>query len=538
MSSTIDGLSDLPTEILQTIFNNGAFPTTSLYFLALLSRRLHVIALPIFLSRNGMDLASNVATVTMRGSRQYDLFSGLRICLFLSSIQRVTFIIPHPNSISILLFTTQLRRMKQLNNVFSSVKAVTIELDRPDLDQPLLVGHDDLLAAWDSCFGHLLAGIIQRQCTSLTVVYGACVRPRLKPAVPAIFRKSIFRPLLPLTARGFRLDSRRVRHAHPSTSPEWCRSSQLTTLNIHSATLILPPSLYWTLAALRQSRLSSIAINMRITDADTWTIVLPLLAAAAPHVTTVSLTQVDVTLSCADVLTFLSRLPQLTDINIELTCFRTIYGSTSTTMKLDGPTPRLQNLVTLRAPARWVGHLMRKRNCFPSIQTICVVWVPAINPADQSHFETLAPLAMLSAVIRQLGARNLAPHLSLHIDYPMPRVYADLSFLALAPTQLESFDRLQTLRVTGPRQNINTKNIVVSRGTCALGGRTRTGSAAHAIVEDNPAERRSTGVTALTGARKLGVAQSLDRKSYTTSRVLDPEIPCGEKWRRTCVGNG
>lgn len=63
------GISDLPVDILVNILEDSTIPTETLYFLALLSRRLNYIALPLCFSRNGIDLETKSVTITLRAYR-------------------------------------------------------------------------------------------------------------------------------------------------------------------------------------------------------------------------------------------------------------------------------------------------------------------------------------------------------------------------------------------------------------------------------------------------------------------------------------
>ncbi|KAJ6538097.1 hypothetical protein B0H19DRAFT_1270462 [Mycena capillaripes] len=72
------GIISLSSEILLKIFEDPAFPTESLYALALLSRRLNFIALLIYYSRNGIDLQGNSAEAALDIDR-VDFLSALQI---------------------------------------------------------------------------------------------------------------------------------------------------------------------------------------------------------------------------------------------------------------------------------------------------------------------------------------------------------------------------------------------------------------------------------------------------------------------------
>jgi hypothetical protein len=73
------GILDLPTEILGNIFE--CLPNEPLYYLALMSRRLHFIVFPIYFSRNSVAVDAKYAEFTLRVDR-WDVLSALQICPF------------------------------------------------------------------------------------------------------------------------------------------------------------------------------------------------------------------------------------------------------------------------------------------------------------------------------------------------------------------------------------------------------------------------------------------------------------------------
>ncbi|KAJ7148055.1 hypothetical protein C8R43DRAFT_1129212 [Mycena crocata] len=279
------GLLDLPTEILHKIFDTRAFPTDTLYHIAVLSRRLRSIALPVYLSRNGMDLASNSATITMRIDR-LDLLSRLQIALFISFMERITFILPHPSCTSIAPFLAQLKRVESFISRLSFVREVTLQLYSIEYSQCLSVGDDNILRTWTSRFGALLNSILQAKCTALTVVHGSYLTRSYELIPPGFFRK-YFRAK---DAAAFRHDLRQGKDTVSVPLPLSGASSHLTTLNIQSTTLIMPPGLNWTLGILRHASLTSLTLHMSaLVEPLTWRIVLPQLASTAPHLMALSL---------------------------------------------------------------------------------------------------------------------------------------------------------------------------------------------------------------------------------------------------------
>ncbi|KAJ6621940.1 hypothetical protein B0H10DRAFT_2187755 [Mycena sp. CBHHK59/15] len=122
------GFLDLPSEILAIILENPNFPDNTLYSLALLCRRLHFIALPIYFSRNGMDYQSKSVVIAMRADGR-DMLAALHTALFVSSMEKITCIFPHPSCTSIFPLLYHLQRVKGLVWRFPSVKEVILQLN-------------------------------------------------------------------------------------------------------------------------------------------------------------------------------------------------------------------------------------------------------------------------------------------------------------------------------------------------------------------------------------------------------------------------
>ncbi|KAJ7832832.1 hypothetical protein B0H14DRAFT_2802172 [Mycena olivaceomarginata] len=338
------GITDLPTEILVNILEHPTFPTESLYFLALLSRRLHFIALPIYFSRNGTFISR------------------------LTSIQEV----------------------------------------RLDLGSPhgcLSTGPDKELEAWSSHFGGLLSCIVQRGCRALTVTGGTCFINAYELDDPVSSTKHIRRvigkmlaPPVP-TVLGFKRHPKQGKAHHGiSLSSMLSTTAEITSLTVDSATLIVPPGLEWTLAALRHSPITSLSIAMFLVRTPVWPVVLPLIASAAPNITTLSLTHLDVD-GELDIITFISQLPHLTHLHLT---HHPLWGPRGHQVK--GVTLPLWNLVALRAPPNLIEHFLSRAECCPVIQSICVLW---------AHLNLPLFARFMSSIIHKLELRRLAPQLSL-----------------------------------------------------------------------------------------------------------------------------
>ncbi|KAJ6580729.1 hypothetical protein B0H19DRAFT_1328838 [Mycena capillaripes] len=487
-------ITDLPTEILVDIFEHPTFPTESLYFLALLCRRLNFIALPIYFSRNEIDLDSDYAVVSLHAD-QLDVLSALHICLSISSMERIEFIFPHPSCISIFPFLKQMKRVETFISRLSSVKEVSLTLDRTSKGRCLALGTDEVLHAWATQLRDLLSCIVERGCISLTVINGTHLTEAYQlnslGAPQKYLSKVLQRLLLPQDTGtlGFRRNPRQGTDDALLSIPLFA-DSRLKSLRIDSATLILPPGLHWTLTVLRHSPITSLSMSMSLAEPRVWTTVLPLIASSAPNLTAVSLTELaspsrykgapDESLAFA----FLASLPRLTDI--ELTHLQPFWGyhigrdphyhryigrrerTTAphkylTTLRapanvvahlLSRPgslsairaicertTPPHKYLITLRAPANVVAHLLSRPGSLSAIRRICVLW----DSPTPAHFELL--MGFLSSIAHTLAARRLAPRLSLCIESLRLGEHNVTVIRELSSTQLAHFARVEQIEL-------------------------------------------------------------------------------------------
>ncbi|KAJ7253696.1 hypothetical protein B0H12DRAFT_1116235 [Mycena haematopus] len=446
-------LSDLPIDILLTIIEDPAIPTKTLYFLALLSRRLNYIALPIYFSRNNIDLENT--TITLYTDR-HDILSALQICLFISSMHRVQCILPHPNCSTIFPFLKQMKRVETFFSRLTSVKEVILQLDHTRGHRCLAPGSDEVLHAWATQLRDLLSCIVERGCTSLTVVNGSHLIEAYQlhpPTFPLQYLPRLVRKvLLPQNIKtlGFRRNPRQGTADYVSSVMSWSSSSllQLDSLNIESTTLIVPPGLHWTLTALRQSCITSLGIRLSLVEPQVWSIVLPLIACACPNLTTLSLKEIDSGGGSHDApsetlaLEFLARFPRLVDVELtHLWGAGLRFNRYNHLHRTRGPTVSAKHLVRLRAPANIVAHLLSRPFGLPMINVICVLW----DAESHAHLQTL--IRFLSSICRMLAWRRLTPELSLWIE-SLSGFLDDMAALReLSARQLEQFTSVERLHL-------------------------------------------------------------------------------------------
>ncbi|KAJ6538099.1 hypothetical protein B0H19DRAFT_1079175 [Mycena capillaripes] len=385
------GITDLPSEILLKILEDSTFPTKGLYNLALLSRRLNLIALPIYFSRNGVNLQAKCAKLSPPESHHSFL-----------ELERHFADAPANEA-----FIARLSYVKKVSLHLASIEGCGYSAR----------GGDAILEAWASQFRSLLDRIIETGCTSLTVISGTQLTKTYELQevqgsgvlryLPRVIGQLLVRPDPRL---GFRRNPEQGTDEAWLSMPPFCSRSQLTSLVIDSVTLVVPPGLHWTLAALQHSPITSLAIRMALVPSQIWRTVLPAIASAALNLTTVSITELDVSgeywnsLDETLALAFLASLTALTAI--ELTHLPHPWRP--------GPCKAsrgaFRHLLTLRAPATVVAHILSRTDSVPAIRAICVLW----RAPRHDRLKTL--IALMSIITRTLAARGLTPRLSLWIE--------------------------------------------------------------------------------------------------------------------------
>ncbi|KAJ6595007.1 hypothetical protein DFH09DRAFT_157941 [Mycena vulgaris] len=146
------------------------------------------------------------------------------------------------------------------------------------------------------------------------------------------------------------------------------RSSHLTSLDIQSAILILPPGLHWTLAALRHCHTIFLTLGLLSIEANIWTTVLPLIASAGLNLTTFVLQRAEL-ISDGAIIPFLSQLPLLADV--------TISSQNTTSIHPHGtPIIPFRHLEQLRAPPNFIQQI------FPA--------PPSMFPPNQIYLHLVA----------------------------------------------------------------------------------------------------------------------------------------------------
>ncbi|KAJ7747667.1 hypothetical protein DFH07DRAFT_702580, partial [Mycena maculata] len=356
-------LLSLPNEVLSIIFENPKFPADYLCILAVLCRRLHFLALPIYFARNSMPSPQKSVVISLHPDGM-DMLAALNMALFISTMEDITCIFPHPSCTSIFPLLPHLCRFRSFISRFPSVKSVTLQLDARN-SMCNAAGDDVALRAWSSTLGALLNTLVEKRCTDLTVRYGGYLTrsyqlssgktkraKRVLKSIKKLFRRSGGA----MAGKGWEFrraaDQGRER-ALTSVSSKSSRPRTLTSLRIQSAVLMTPPCLNWTLSALRFCPITSLSISQISLENELWKASLTLIAKACPKLTSLSLSELE-TISDVEILKFCSRLPRLTSLRIG---YNEEARGTPTRCR-NGIVPEFRTLTSLVAPANFILYFL------------------------------------------------------------------------------------------------------------------------------------------------------------------------------------
>ncbi|KAJ7936732.1 hypothetical protein B0H13DRAFT_2303438 [Mycena leptocephala] len=412
-------LVELPIEILVRLFEDPTFTTSSLYHLSLSSRRLHFIALPIFFARAKIDYTSGSVVIPMETSG-WDILTALQTALFISTMTEITFILPHPSSTSISPFLTHLQRVENFISRFPSVKKITLRLANTGCDC-LSVGGDAALRAWASKFGSLLNCILGRQCVALTVWHGShftkSYQLHRRAASNSLMRGilSLMKPAPQDKWEFRRASDQRVDSVVVPISKNSSRPPALTSLHIHSPILLLPPCLSWTIDTLRRCPITALTISNISLDAEAWKAVLPLIAAACPNLTAISLMDPE-NIFDNDLVAFCTRLSRLADIAIG----HSSGYSTTDLSSFSIPTSSFRHLTRLKTSPDLLDQFIQHPTSLSNIESISLLcWA-----FESQHGALgLTEISRMLLAVTRLTRNGRTPTVSLS----MRRSYGDLS---------------------------------------------------------------------------------------------------------------
>ncbi|KAJ6598855.1 hypothetical protein DFH09DRAFT_17046 [Mycena vulgaris] len=433
-------LLGLPDELILLIFDH--LDPDGLLCLAMLCRRLHYIALPLYFTRHGMDDPAQNAKFNILDSRR-DPLSALQIALFIPAVAELFCFFPHDEK-SIHHIFPHIRRLRVLFTRLTSVRKVTLVLDAPSSAPG---DSSDGVEAWALEFGELLNMILKRGCTSLTVRYGMFFtqayelrHSRLVDRPVNAFRSAV-RHLLPespslMPSAGS--DFVQTGVDGMELGPEECSSSALTHFKIESSMLLFPPCFSWSLSALRHSPITCLEFRGITLPTKIWSAVLPRMAVLVPALSELTLSNLH-GISGMDILLFVAKLIRLKILTIGYTEYsRHIQSS----FPDSGPIPKFHELTSLHAPSTFISHMLKKKS-LPNLASLCITPRRLIL-----GFRGMRHIGRsVSDIVHRLEKYKLAPTLSLEIHRGQDSDAEMAADLALVPggalmKSLEAITRL------------------------------------------------------------------------------------------------
>ncbi|KAF8797774.1 hypothetical protein BYT27DRAFT_6923782 [Phlegmacium glaucopus] len=398
VQSTSSGLADMPTELLLEILQDNDLSTDDLYNVAVLSRRLNRIALPIFLSRQGIPdpettifLDGLVYEMTLPEEPKGSL-SGLSIATYLfgknvetleCQFSRQLFPADCPCVLPLIEGAYDcclaVRRISNFIRNLASIKTVTLRL----------IGCQSSLSRnksterfrgfkWTGAFEELLNLIVEKGATSLHIhrdsdlnleeQYQFIEKTRAERALYRIKNivamPSDLAALESLTGPWWRFKppgnakGENFPTYQPKLSSEAQRNCVLHTLTISSSVLLTPPFLGWALHLISNSKaLTRLNFNFTSTYRELWRAILPPLS----ELLSSKLTELTVASSCwrvstYELLQFLTHVPKLAKLTIDRSIpFDYTYP---TDLRVQSPIPLLENCEFLDAGHNFVDYFL------------------------------------------------------------------------------------------------------------------------------------------------------------------------------------
>ncbi|KAJ7300799.1 hypothetical protein DFH08DRAFT_1090466 [Mycena albidolilacea] len=312
---------ELPTEVLLLVFDLLDY---ELFSLAILCRRLHFLALPIFLERHSIPDPCDTTRLHLKWMPSSDpIVRALTVALFIPSIKHLTcvfsdYMYAHRRVESIKRLTRLVRRLETVQTL--SLNFLPNYYLRQRFTQPVY-SEERLWQSTYSALRDLLDAVGSKSCTSLKIV--GC-------PVPADFAGT------------------------PPYPPPSIPFVTALSLDVCAGAA---PYRAWIYAALNGNPVSALKLIMTWDGAD---LDFPL-----------TLTSLSISGKVAlqsSLFNYLTRHPLLNTLTIESN-----PRPREIPRLRDPPTPRLANLVVLTAPLSYISHFFQIRDPFPALERLTML---------------------------------------------------------------------------------------------------------------------------------------------------------------------
>jgi hypothetical protein len=341
---------DLPTELILLIAQD--LGNADLVSLAVLCRRLHHIALPLYFKRHRVqDIRGNLKVAFVN-----DYFPGLRVALFLDSAREMEFMFPNSPHLH--------RNMRDAAHLITRFT----ELDEVRLNFRNIIFRQSGRSTWVTNSQHdmttlaplicsLLDAIHAKSCTSFGVFYG---RVEMDPdrSFDLSREMRIARNILTVMICKMTQGQRGFDWQSPEfPGPPLC---SLQTFHFKSSLLLWQPLLDWTLQTFEKSSRSLVKLScshlcLKTSD---WAYLLPHISLPSLAVLTLAAKRLDF----SDLVLFLKRHPR-----IELLCLCGGEPYIGHEQPEPLPTGLLPGLKKLRGPVDYILRLLQNSEQFPCL---------------------------------------------------------------------------------------------------------------------------------------------------------------------------
>ncbi|KAJ8514517.1 hypothetical protein ONZ45_g7968 [Pleurotus djamor] len=304
-------LQSLPTEVLEFVL--GEVECDGLFKLALLSRRFHYIALPLYLSRRGIkDYDHPDCTITFQSDRMRAI-RAVRMALFITHVKQFSFVFGYPAETLLEEIRQATRLLQRPNLRIDAIQLNFAKLDLWGLGEQLMGNTMHLVPPneWFTALRATLEAAAISGCKRFSVLCGqtywlksedSFVGMRLSPQT----RMKKFVRLVKSTVK-------KLVQRTPTPSQHITFSSHMQDFELsNSPTFLHPQMREWTIRALLNSTITSLSICGLGTTRSEWTALLPRLN--LPCLT--SLRMKDMWVYSDDLTKLLTRHPSITSLTL------------------------------------------------------------------------------------------------------------------------------------------------------------------------------------------------------------------------------
>jgi len=368
------GLIDLPNEILLHILD--FLDDESLFPLAFLSRSLHHLALPLYLSRKGFGQHPEDQLVLFNYNSQ-DILKALHVSLFRPSLFRLYYSIDCGKSadelgIEIGNLRNIIGNLTTLQEVVVSFQSTTPG-EPPEINPIVHMSPSDPLVPSSPSYGlpdgfngslliSLFDAIISNGCKSFVIRHCGPQAPLQGIHTVASNNFSGMRGLNKTFIRFFKLLSDVFSYSKTSV-----KNRDLSSFHLHSPMAFHSVLCRWTIEILNNSAIASLSLSQQsYVDKNAWFRILPSIQIP----TLIDLSIEFCAIDTSDLVKFLRRHTRLEKL---------ILGRNFKFQRRSPAFPKgsLIQLTHLTAPSKWINYLLATPGSLPSLSsTTILMWIP------------------------------------------------------------------------------------------------------------------------------------------------------------------